>query len=116
MSEIVYWFLSSGVCVVGLGTSLWYLWASRPGQVQRSSPLAGKRPWRRWGAAVCGLVSVLFYVGLHHLDPARRPRTFLAVWIVILLLVICLCVLALVDILYTRRLLRKTLRRPEDTP
>jgi cobalamin synthase len=114
MSHDLYWILTTALSAGGLAGSVGYLWRqSASGRdPARSSSLGGKRPWRRWGAVICAVVSVLFYVGLHHLDPAERPGTYLLVWIVILLLVLCLCVLALVDMLCTRRLTREALHRP----
>ena len=114
--RIVVWILSTGLSVVGLIGSVWYLWLYlRRRRSPGRSPLEGSRPWRPVGAVLCAVVSVLFYVALHYIDPARRPGLFLALWAIVLLLLLCLCVMAVVDILYTRRLVRQALGRSRRT-
>lgn len=59
------------------------------------------RPWRRVGAGICALLSIMFPVGLSVLDPHGSPRLCLAYWLVILLLVVWLMGLAFKDIRFT---------------
>ena len=116
MRSALVWILSCGLSLVGLIGSVGYLWWHyRQKRRAPRSPLAGHRPWRPVGAVLCAVVSALFYVGLHHLDATRRPGLFLAWWAVILLLLAALCVMAVVDVLYTRRLIRPVPRRPDRT-
>jgi len=107
--------LTTGLAAVGLAGSLGYIaLASRRKIPPDAAGSAGEdRPWRVWGAVVCGLISVLFYVGLNHVNPHARPRTFLLLWAVVVLLVLTLCVLAGVDIVHTRRRLRERGRRSD---
>jgi len=114
MSGLIYWLLSTGLCAAGfLGSAAYiaYSYWTRHRSGAAGGELSGDRPWRRRGAAVCALVCVLFHLGLHHVDPARRPRLFLALWIVVLLLVGWLCLLALADMVYTRKQTQQALRR-----
>ena len=55
--------------------------------------------------------SVLFYLGMHHVNPSRWPRVYIILWIVVLLLVLWLCIIAAADMLYTRRITRETLQK-----
>ncbi len=113
MNGIVYWLLTTGLCGIGFAASVGYLIfsAGRPREAGGTVGPAARRPWRRRGAVVCAVICVLFHVGIHHVDPQRWPRLFLALWIVVLLLVGWLCLLALADILYTRKLTRESLQR-----
>jgi hypothetical protein len=82
--------------------------------------LRGDRPWRRVGAAICLLLSVMFVLGVYLVDIPQRPRTYAAFWLVMMLLVVWLCMLAIKDMLYTRKMLAKwreardSLLRPQD--
>ncbi len=109
MQAFAYWLFTTVLCAAGFLLSMGYLILSfrRGSDGAAASPLSSHRPWRRLGAAICALVSVMFYAGIHHLDPARFPRVFIFYWIIILLLVVWLCGLALVDMLYTRKLMRQ---------
>ena len=61
------------------------------------------RPWRVQGAAICLLLSVMFFLGVNCLDGRRNPRAFILFWLTMLVLVFWACVLAWVDIRRTRR-------------
>ena len=113
MPDSVHWFFTTGLCGLGFGVSVWYVWASSPTAEPdgEAPPAAQERPWRRRGAIVCAVTSVLFYVGMHFVDPSRWPKTFLGIWIVVLLLAFWLCLLAVADMLHTRRLTRQELQR-----
>ena len=102
--------------VLGLGSSCWYLWRGwgRARSGAGGSPLDGPRPWRRWGAMLCAAISVLIYVGMRQIDPGHRPRAFVILWAVVVLLVFGVCVLAGVDMFFTRRWTRQTLQSYRD--
>lgn len=61
------------------------------------------RPWRKVGAVIAVLLSIMFVVGVEFLGTGGGPGTYLAYWLVMLVLVIWLCVLAIRDVMYTRR-------------
>ncbi len=101
--------IASGlVAALGLGYGVWYLVRS----LRASGPAAatGQRPWRRLGAALCGLLAITFFIGVNFVDPSRAPAAYLLLWILVLLGILWLCGLAMVDILYTRRHHREALR------
>ncbi len=116
MSGLAEDIMATALPVLGLGSSCWYLWRgwgkTRSGAV--GSPLDGPRPWRRWGAILCAAISALVYVGLRQVDPGRRPRAFVVLWAVVLFLVFCVCILAGVDMFFTRRWARQALRTNRD--
>ena len=70
-------------------------------------PLAGHRPWRKFGAAICLVISVLFVVGIYVVDIPDRPIPYAIYWLIMLGLVIWLTALALKDIMYTRELMHR---------
>ncbi|MHC5108784.1 MAG: hypothetical protein ACYTHJ_02765 [Planctomycetota bacterium] len=65
------------------------------------------RPWRRLGAAICLTTAVMFVLGIYLINPERNPAAVATYWLVILLLVVWLCLLAVKDMLHTRRELEK---------
>ncbi|MCO6439088.1 MAG: hypothetical protein J5J06_18500 [Phycisphaerae bacterium] len=69
------------------------------------APIGGDRPWRRLGAGIMLVISVMFVVGIYVVDIPDRPRPYAAYWAVMLGMVLWLCVLAVRDVLYTRRVL-----------
>jgi len=77
--------------------------------------LGHARPWRRLGAAICLLLSVMFVLGIHLLDEKRSFRLYVAYWSVMMMLIVWLCTLAIRDILYTRQLVLRWRREREDT-
>jgi hypothetical protein len=90
-------------------------WYRRRQRSPRPSPLEGSRPWRPAGAVLCAAVSILFYVGLHHLDPTQSPGWFLLLWVVVLLLLASLITMVLVDLRYTRQLVRQLTNHQQRT-
>ena len=108
--------MATALPVLGLGSSCWYLWRSwgRARSGAAGSPLDAPRPWRRWGAMLCAAISALIYVGMRQVDPGHRPRAFVVLWAVVLLLVFCVCILAGVDMFFPRRWTRQTLRTNRD--
>ena len=62
------------------------------------------RPWRPLGAAICGLATLMFILGVCLLDEKRGRTGFMVYWFVELGLTFWLCVLAFKDLRHTRRL------------
>ncbi len=85
---------------VGLILARLYLWP-------RGCPNAiiEERPWRRLGAGICLILSVMFTAGVYVLGDHRSPKVYAWYWSVIMLLVLWLLVLAVRDMSYTRRVL-----------
>jgi hypothetical protein len=75
-------------------------------------PLAGHRPWRKLGAAICLLISVMFVLGIYVVDIPDRPIPYAIYWLIMLGLVVWLTTLALKDIMYTRELVHRFRNRP----
>ena len=65
------------------------------------------RPWRQLGAAICLVLGMMFLVGLRALDPSTQPMRYLTYWSVVLLLVVCVCTLAAIDVAHTLRAVRR---------
>ncbi len=63
----------------------------------------GDRPWRRVGAAICVVLSVMFVLGINFPRPVENKIAFLVFWMLILFLLLWLCVLVIKDLLYTRK-------------
>lgn len=78
-----------------------------PDDTSRFAALAADRPWRRLGAAICLLLSIMFVVGLYAVDVPANPKAYAAFWLIIMVLVLWLCVLAIKDVLHTRRILQE---------
>ncbi len=70
-------------------------------------PFSGHRPWRKLGAAICLLISVMFVLGIYVVDIPDRPIPYAVYWLIMLGLVVWLFVLAVRDIMYTRQLVRR---------
>jgi hypothetical protein len=70
-------------------------------------PFAGHRPWRKVGAAICLLISVMFVLGIYIVDIPDRPIPYAIYWIIMLGLVLWLFVLAIRDMMYTRALVHR---------
>lgn len=113
MDEELEWWWSALLSGSGLVVSIWYLLRARRSRhdlrpnraaADPNPFLVQDRPWRRLGAAICGLVSVMFFVGVNLLDSKREPVTYLVFWVVVFLLIIWLCLLVGIDILRTQRL------------
>lgn len=95
------------VLILGFGVVFaWFYLGSSPSARRGSrGTIGGGRPWRRLGAGIVLVVSVMFVVGLYWSDGAHSPRAFAAYWLIMLLMVGWLCVLAAKDVLYTRRMI-----------
>ncbi len=85
-----------------------------PDETSRFATLVADRPWRRVGAAICLLLSIMFVVGLYAVDVPANPKAYAAFWLIIMLLVLWLCVLAVKDVLHTRRLINEWRRARDD--
>lgn len=91
------------VLLGGLGFAV-MSWRSRVGKVDsRFDALLGDRPWRRLGAGIGVVLSVMFVVGVWLVDIPDHPVPYAAYWVIILGLTVWLCVLAVLDAFHTRR-------------
>ena len=95
------------VLSVGLLCAAVYLRKPRVTGSSRAARIAGDRPWRRLGAAICLVLSIMFVLGLHFLDGDTSPKAYIVYWLIILLLVLWLCGVAFKDLMYTRRLIMR---------
>lgn len=102
------WILTTGLSLTGLAASVLYL-VVRFQRRTAHSPLTGHRPWRPAGAVLCAAISILAYIGFGHLDHTRHQTAFILLWAGILLLLLCLGLMVVIDLRYTRRLLRRAL-------
>ena len=100
--------LTALIVVTGLAFGWVYLgrpWIARSRAGPTSTPsrvIGGQRPWRRLGAAICFVVSIMFALGVLLVDIPDHPRSYAAYWAVIMLLVLWLCGLAIKDLRHTR--------------
>lgn len=96
MPQVLVWIIVCGGLLAGA-------YAANPRWFDRAatSDSAVPRPWRRLGAAICAVLSVLFPLGLSYLDPGRWPRLYLLYWLMIVLLVAWLMMLAFKDLRVT---------------
>ena len=85
----------------------WVYLRKAPPAADSRYPFAGQRPWRKLGAAICLLISVMFVLGIYVVDIPDRPIPYATYWLIMLGLVIWLFVLAVRDIMYTRQLVRR---------
>ena len=99
--------MSAAVLVTGFTCAWFYLRrpAIRPSRA--AHPFAGERPWRRVGAAICLLLSVMFVAGVYAVDIPDRPVPYAVYWIIMLGLVVWLFALAVRDVMYTRKLIQR---------
>ncbi len=101
--------LSIFILLAGAAFAWFYL--RKPPAPQSDNPtiaaLLADRPWRRIGAAICLLLSVMFVVGLYAVDVPASPKAYAAFWLIIMVLVLWLCVLAIKDVLHTRRIVNE---------
>lgn len=88
-------------------TLAWIYLRKAPPKESPRYPFAGDRPWRKIGAALCLLISVMFVLGIYVVDIPDRPVPYAIYWLIMLGLVVWLFVLALRDIMYTRGLVRQ---------
>ena len=101
------------VCLLlfGLVYAWLYLRKPKPPSDIRGAATPDDRPWRRVGAAICLLVSIMFVLGVYLVDIPDHPRTYAAFWAVLMGLVVWLCFLGLRDVRHTRKVIRR--RRAE---
>ena len=102
---------SACLILFGLVYAWLYLRKPKPPADARGGPIRDDRPWRRVGAAICLLVSVMFVLGVYLVDIPDHPRTYAAFWAVLMGLVVWLCFLGLRDLRHTREIIRR--RRAE---
>lgn len=101
------------VLLVTFGASCAFLYL-RPPSFAEADPKSGQfhdRPWRRVGAAICLLVSVMFVLGVYLVDIPENPKTYATFWLIIMMLVLWACGLAVKDVWYTHRVVKN--RRSE---
>lgn len=97
--------LFSIVLLVVGGAFAWRYLTPWTGDAACHSRIGGDRPWRRLGAGILVVISVMFVAGVYIVDIPDRPRPYAAYWAVILGMVLWLCVLAVRDVMYTHRIL-----------
>ena len=99
--------------LVTFGVSCAFLYLRPPSitGVDSHSARFYERPWRRVGAAICLLVSVMFVLGVYLVDIPEHPKTYATFWLVIMVLVLWACGLAVKDVWYTHRMVKS--RRSE---
>lgn len=107
--------MSIAILVTGAALAWFYL-RQAPTVGSSRYPFAGHRPWRKIGAAICLLISVMFVVGIYIVDKPQRPVPYAIYWIIMLCLVVWLFVLAVRDIMYTRQLVRRWRIEMRDRP
>ena len=59
---------------------------------------------RRFGGLVMLLLAVGFYLGFYGFAPEQRPRTFVGVWLAVMVLLGMLVLLAMIDVRLTLRI------------
>lgn len=101
--EVLQVLFSIVVIAFGLLCALVYLRRPPAPQGSGGSENRDERPWRRVGAAICLVVSVMFVIGVYVVDTPDRPRAYAAFWVVIMALVLWLCGLAIKDLRFTQR-------------
>lgn len=95
----------------GISCAILYL---RPSPITVADSKFGRfsdRPWRRVGAAICLLVSVMFVLGVYLVDIPEHPRIYATFWLLIMVLVLWASGLAVKDVWYTHRMVKS--RRSE---
>jgi len=95
------------VVLISFGVLCAALYWHKPPRISSDPRLSSfyDRPWRRIGAVICLLVSVMFVLGVYLIDIPDRPKVYAAFWLVILALVFWACGLAIKDVWYTHKLL-----------
>lgn len=96
---------SIAIVTVGLGLAMIYL-RRNAGGAPSTHPLAGHRPWRKLGAGICLLVSVMYVIGIYVVDIPDRPVPYAIYWLILLGLLFWLFFLAIRDMMYTRKLMK----------
>ncbi|RJP32737.1 MAG: hypothetical protein C4547_13555 [Phycisphaerales bacterium] len=96
------------ILIIAIGAAVGWLYLFRPAPL--SSQMGGPRPWRRLGAAICVVTTVMFVAGVALMDEFQTPRIGLIYWSIILFLVFWLCVLAIRDACFTCSILARRRR------
>jgi len=94
------------------GLACGWIYLLRPLHLRRQGPVppVDERPWRRVGAGICVVLGVMFPLGVYLLDEHPPPKVYAGFWSVMMVLVLWLCVMALRDVAYTRRVMRSRRR------
>ena len=107
--------LVTGVgCAVSLLWSLGSLWRLLQQQRAENGQVATKdragwqqrlrrRQRRMLAAAIVGMISVVFFLAVNFIDHINHPRSFAALWFVVLLMLLWLVFLAVADAIQTFR-------------
>jgi len=107
--------LLSILALTGGALFAWHYRRPPPLPADETLDLRGDRPWRRVGAVLCLVVSLMFVAGLYLVDVYAFAAWYALYWLVLLFLVLWLCVLAVRDVLYTRHLIeRQRVKRDAD--
>lgn len=93
------------ILAAGLGCAWTYLLPRSALRDSARNLPAGDRPWRRLGAGICLVLSVMFVLGVYLVDVPDHPRTYATYWLVMMVLVLWLCALATKDVFYTRKMI-----------
>jgi drug/metabolite transporter (DMT)-like permease len=100
------WLACAAVLAGAAIIAFFYLRRTKEPHAATDPPLfaSNARPWRRLGAAICVLLAIMFVAGITLIDRPARPGLFIAFWLLILGLICWLCVLAIKDVLHTRKM------------
>ena len=96
--------ITACVFVVGVALAWFYLCEPAVAKTEKARMLAGARPWRKLGGAICLVMAVMFVLGVYVVDVPDRPRVYAAYWTVMMGLALWLCALAIKDVRHTRLL------------
>ncbi len=102
------------VLLTGLGCVALYFRKHRGVESAIGKEIIGHRPWRKIGAALVCLLSISYVLGVQLVDVPKYPRAYACYWVVFLGLVFWLCVLALRDLQYTRKMIADLQARHRD--
>ena len=81
---MVFKLLASIIAVVTGSALAWVYLRRTPEESTAPLPLEGHRPWRRVGAAICLLISIMFVLGIYVVDIPERPVPYAMYWIIML--------------------------------
>jgi len=119
------WLACALVLASAAAIAWYYLRRTKDLHAASDPPLFSReaRPWRRLGAAICVVLAIMFVAGITLIDRPARPGMFIAFWLLILGLICWLCVLAIKDLLHTRKMVadwrarrRETVFQGDDRP
>lgn len=96
---------SIGVLTAAVVFAVVYL--NRPWEQDGGGALGGHRPWRKLGAGIFVVLAVTFVLGIYILDLETPPKVYAIYWLIFTGLLGWLCVLALRDLMYTRKILQR---------